>query len=397
MKNFNYLFLSLLMFVLCGNTINAQSRMEERLREKFGCASEQEPLESEDPTWYKVGQNGHVGVCDYRGVLLVPLEYDDVNPSWYWGYIKAVKDKKTTIFDIRNEVKVLMRTNYEDVRVSFENTGFYEVRKDGKWGVINNKGKLVIPCEYEDARYSKFNGVDYCEVKKNGKWGEIDMAGRQLVPCEYDYIESRWHTDGGNYREVKKDGKQGVIDKEGRMVVPCKYDEIILWQFTDGNYCEVRKGDGWGVCDKNGREVIPCDKYEYISPIKKHYVVVSKGTVLEYDENDKIEEIVKNGKWGIYDLEAEKEIVSPQYDYIGPEQDGVFAFNRGGHYDNNKLGNISGGKWGYLDTTGKEIIPAQYDAVSRFENGVAQVTKDGVVSTLAHPLTGTPAQKSSRK
>lgn len=48
-----------------------------------------------------------------------------------------------------------------------------------------------------------------------------------------------------------------------------------------------------------------------------------------------------------------------------------------------------GGKWGYMDMTGKEIIPAQYETASDFQNGVAQVTLNGKASILVNPLTGT--------
>ena len=38
----------------------------------------------------------------------------------------------------------------------------------------------------------------------------------------------------------------------------------------------------------------------------------------------------------------------------------------------------TGGKWGYITTTGAVVLPAEFDAVSPFKNGVARIERDGV-------------------
>ena len=35
------------------------------------------------------------------------------------------------------------------------------------------------------------------------------------------------------------------------------------------------------------------------------------------------------------------------------------------------------GKWGYIDTTGKEIVPCQYEWYGNFSDGLAALYKDG--------------------
>ncbi|MDW8297340.1 MAG: WG repeat-containing protein, partial [Raineya sp.] len=48
--------------------------------------------------------------------------------------------------------------------------------------------KLVIPCEYEDGEtYAVGNNV---AVKKNGKWGLINEQNQVIVPFEYEMIYS---------------------------------------------------------------------------------------------------------------------------------------------------------------------------------------------------------------
>lgn len=45
-------------------------------------------------------------------------------------------------------------------------------------------------------------------------------------------------------------------------------------------------------------------------------------------------------------------------------------------------GDPKGGKWGFIDKTGKELIPVQYDKVKDFSNGKAVVEMDGKTFTI---------------
>ena len=59
--------------------------------------------------------------------------------------------------------------------------------KNGKYGYIDEKGKLVIPCKWRDARYFS-EGL--ARVKNdNERWGFIDKTGGVV-------IEFRWEQTG---------------------------------------------------------------------------------------------------------------------------------------------------------------------------------------------------------
>src|SRR5690606_40611915 len=66
-----------------------------------------------------------------------------------------------------------------------------------------------------------------------------------------------------------------------------------------------------------------------------------------------------NGKYGYKD-QSGKVIVEPIYDFAYDFSEGLAAVNVGGH----PL--TGGGLWGFVDTTGKEIIPVKYEAGIRF-------------------------------
>lgn len=72
---------------------------------------------------------------------------------------------------------------YEDAVVFFESNGLAAVKKNGKWGFVNNKGEMKIEPQFEEAR-SFMSG--FAAVKVDGKWGFANTAGTVVIESEYD-------------------------------------------------------------------------------------------------------------------------------------------------------------------------------------------------------------------
>jgi hypothetical protein len=70
-----------------------------------------------------------------------------------------------------------------------------------------------------------------------------------------------------------------------------------------------------------------------------------------------------DGKLAIYDLNQQKEIVPTRYELMRPFREQMAAV---------KTQTAAGG---YIDITGKEVIPPVYDDADEFRNGVAWVIK----------------------
>lgn len=83
--------------------------------------------------------------------------------------------------------------------------GLLAVKKDGKWGFVNEEGTVVVDCLYDPYEsytsygeiyefvYTAVNG--YIAVLKDGKWGLIDTQGNTVVDATYDGI-SQVNPDG---------------------------------------------------------------------------------------------------------------------------------------------------------------------------------------------------------
>ena len=225
-------------------------------------------------------------------------------------------------------------------------------------GFIDKNGKQVISFP-DNYRYLSGFSEGMAAVIVDGKYGYIDKKGNWLIPPKFEYeIEEMGDiAHSPNFHEgfavAYKNGKYGYIDKNGNEVIPCAYD--YAYPFSDG-MAVVMKNGKYGYVDKNEKEVIPC-YYDEAMPFSEGYASVEGGG------NDYI--IDKNEK-GVFSLSS----YSKGYGGV------VFHEGLAAVYKT-----IGGGSFasGFIDTSGKEVIPCIYtNCWPEFSEGLAAVQKDGV-------------------
>ena len=91
---------------------------------------------------------------------------------------------------------------------------------NGKVSLYDIPARKAVPgFEFDEIR---LNHGHVCIVSENGKWGVADMRGNLLVPIEYDYAD--WYYDCWMHQDVayvKSDGKWGLFAAErGWLVKP---------------------------------------------------------------------------------------------------------------------------------------------------------------------------------
>ena len=356
------------------------------------------------------------------------IDYDEIS-FFREGLAKVKKDGKYGYIDRAG--KEVIPCQYDDA--DRFNIGLAAVSKDGKYGYIDRMGKEVIPFKYFHARSFFDNGLAvvsehddiYTKVITSGHVcfghrisGLIDRTGKEIVPCKYfyigDFIEGLAIVGGkGEYGY-----KYGLIDETGKEIVPCQYDEV--YPFKEG-LAMVTKNLKSGYIDRTGKEIVPC-QYDfafsfseglarvenrngiYISEIgpkyTKYYIdktgkAVITHQYIEDDFSEGLARVYKNGKYGYIDKTG-KEVIPCQYtmaydfngdlarvvnkrsiwidktgkkvcDYIDDFNDGlaiVARLNNDGRYI-----------YGYIDKTGKEVIPCQYANADNFSEGLAKVAR----------------------
>lgn len=103
--------------------------------------------------------------------------------------------------------------------------GVAAVKKDGKWGFINEEGIVVIPLKYENVNpFDSRIAPQITIAKYEGKYGYINIDGVEITPFKYD-VATHFNPSLG-YAWVELNGKKGFVDKKGTELVPLKYDEL---------------------------------------------------------------------------------------------------------------------------------------------------------------------------
>lgn len=172
--------------------------------------------------------------------------------------------------------------------------------------------------------------------------------------------------------------KWGYVNEEGKVVIKYKYNAA--QEFSEdlaavATVVSLESGKDtfvWGYIDKNGKEIIKSGQEK--SPIRYKYTEAkpfSNGlakVAINYLGNNGI----WNKKWGYIDKTG-KEIIPIKYIEIGDfSADGLVKV---ADYFGDKYGLHK--KWGYFDITGKEIISLKYTEISGFsKDGLAKV-KEG--------------------
>lgn len=391
----------LLLCVLFSEFLMSQENkaITENLKSKYRFVS----YHDTDGGWYLVNKDGYkekgkTGACDSRGREVIPPIWDDINyrGADYGGYYEVIKNGFVGIRDLNNK-ELLPCSKYTGVNwyQKREYGGFCVVGINNKYGAIDIENRQIIPCQYDNISIHQIKDYGFCMVQKDGKEGVFGINQQALlIPCQYDDIKS-FSLKEQSFCCVSKGDYTGVYDiLQKKEIIPCKYGGIYSWQLKDGNKCVVSKykeeygkknpNNRVGIIDKDGNEILPCI-YTGINICGNYAMVGRDGEYWDYGQ-------ATNAIYALYNLEEKAFATKFEYGYIGwfIEEEGIIRFNKGGKvvsYTNNKP-DIKGGKWGYLDLIGNEVVPAQYDTAGDFKDGVTQVSKNGITSILTNPIKG---------
>ncbi len=137
--------------------------------------------------------------------------------------------------------------------------GLAWVSRDGQggWFAIDKANRVIIQSAFDDVRPFR-RGIAI--VRQGGKWGAVENNGRLAVQFAFDafatgladgrYVEG--FTDEG-LAIVEAAGRKGVIDRTGRVLVPLAYPTVVIhpvaFLLTDAN-------QRWGAIARNGQPLV---------------------------------------------------------------------------------------------------------------------------------------------
>jgi hypothetical protein len=280
-------------------------------------------------------------------------------------------------------------------------TGIATVYDNGRMGYIDSTGRLIVSIDYITRDFSDGLGIVHNYEQKIFR--VIDKSAN--TKRVFDNISSLFGFKNGQsiFAGKSNDGRYGVMDIDGNTVIRNVYPFIN--RISNKYYFVSNNKEGAGIIDAVGDTLIPL-KYiiSYIDTLDLHFIGYqkdvgygifdSKGNVQKFwgkrifVENSYIEGthyfqrdsliIIKNqfsstdAKYALLNLKLDTIVPMGKYNLQGVNEEMVRYFQS--IRVSNGTAQLS--KFGFLNTKGEIIIPAQFDYAQYFTEGLSAVKKN---------------------
>jgi hypothetical protein len=206
--------------------------------------------------WVTVQRGEDVGVIERSGKVVVPVQYDDILAG-PMGPLLPVRDDGRIYYlrpDGEGTVAFEFTCPNKKHRERARALGFFGshaalINCGDKYGVLDEKGALVLEPEWEDIR-NFVNGMAL--VRHKGEQGLIDESGRFVVPLQKDI--AFWGL-GEDPVGFSRGQEHGYFDREGGVVETFTVDADHFSTFVEG-LAVARRGSKDGYIDRSGAWVI---------------------------------------------------------------------------------------------------------------------------------------------
>jgi hypothetical protein len=211
-------------------------------------------------------------------------------------------------------------------------------------------------------------------INVNGKYGFMDRSGKTVITPQFDQT---WGFSEG-LASVKIGTKWGFINTKGVVAITPQFDEALFFRY---GRARVQLGKNWGFIDKDGKYISSPNllwarefsgDFAPVQSSDRVFALVDRSgkmTLL-----DKVQQLhsgfteglmpaASGGKWGFIDTTG-KWVVDPQFEAAWPFEDGLAPVR-------------VGGRWGYIDQKGKFVVNPQYDSPEGFHDGYATFGSGG--------------------
>ena len=265
------------------------------------------------------------------------------------NYFALYKNGKVGVINTNGEI--IIKPEYNYIQIPNPTKDVFICSKNDNTVALNSEGEVLFQ-DYEEVTGIPVTGAigdipyekSVLKYKQGNLYGLINMEGKVITKPIYEKIESVPYKEGEIL--VQKDGKQGVINSKGAKLVEIKYDSII----GDGYYNQIDyKEAGYIVGIRNE------DKYQYGYLDNKGKQVLNN----EYEEIVRLNQIegndtylltTKSGKKGL--IKNGEIVLENAYDQL--EYDTTIELIK---IKQNDL-------YGVTDLSGKTVLPIEYKDIS---------------------------------
>lgn len=193
-------------------------------------------------------KDGKFGYSNSTGEIIIPINFDaEKNVVVTSNFINgvAIVNKQHKYFLIDTLGNPTGKIKYDELQ--WRNDSLLAFKLNGNWGIrkVYSEKALI------NATYNQFSDCagNNCIVKSKDKSGVIDLKGTLLIPLNYEslkYVQP-------NLLVGKNEGKFGMIDLSNQEIIPFIYDE---YRKNENGFVEFSTGDNTCWFDIEKWEVI---------------------------------------------------------------------------------------------------------------------------------------------
>lgn len=139
---------------------------------------------------------------------IIGMQYEEIR------YIQAeeniyftTQDKKLGLKSLKNNEDIIKAGDYDALDIYFKDEGLYLAQKKGKYGIINNQGKVIVPIEYNQIGLIENKDKKREAVRKDDKEAENRLnKDNKIIMDKFIPVMQNTTSKGEVWRLVLKDG-----------------------------------------------------------------------------------------------------------------------------------------------------------------------------------------------
>ncbi|MGB3619449.1 MAG: WG repeat-containing protein [Catalinimonas sp.] len=260
------------------------------------------------------------GVMRHDGSFAVPMGAHDLQPVSTEAFAYR-RNGRVGAFNVRG--RVLLEPAYDTVATR---GGLLLFRQEGRWGMANRRGQTLVEPRFE-AVGQFYEGV--AAVREGGKWGLMRPDGWVVVAPTYEAA----HDVRNRNWVVREGGRWGIVNQALEPVVPFRYDTIAR-NYAQHRFYALRRAGAYTLVDLTGKPLLAETFDEVVLDDPADFLRVRRA-----------------GVWSYYDAEIGGYVTRENFTAARPRRFG-YAFVQ------------QAGGWGVIDTSGRVVVPTQYDSLA---------------------------------
>ncbi|HWY12733.1 MAG TPA: WG repeat-containing protein, partial [Bacteroidia bacterium] len=171
-------------------------------------------------------KNNKYGFYSGKGCFISDIDYDfkkELSASYYTNgkLLKLCKKNKQALMDMNGRLTIDYDT-YEEV--NFAQNNLIRIKRKNKYGFVDRKLNIVIPCKYNSAGDFNNEGFSICVLKQETFL--INTKGEIVLKTKGTIIPAN------SYYFVKEDEGNKLLDKKTLLL----YSNIDSWQISPEGY-----------------------------------------------------------------------------------------------------------------------------------------------------------------